>query len=385
MRRLPLNALVSTVMKEFRVLKRNKSKVGLVVLSPLMFWCGFALLMGGVYAEGIEAGLVVLETEPGYYTQGLIDILSAHDEIPPSLVLIPLDEPIAQSMFDEGSIMLVIVIPTDFEDMLSSNQSTSVDIWVNNMHEDMTKNLRMSVIRKIDLYYQTYLPDDAVVDFEFTLLREETYPRLGYMAWTMSIYAVMFGAMYGASSSLTKEFEEATWDESQLSGQSLHAVYCGKMLVGASIGFIAPIVLLLIGLLGYGVWPSGNIIVYLAIAVPLAIISAGIGIVLGAFARSSVYVVPLAALSSLFYWIMGGGMAPLLLAGLSFDAIDSYSPFSNAYRSLTNMFVDGIYTTLAADLLLLWTVTIAVLVIAPMASDRLSKVEYSRIRVHRRM
>ncbi|MFW9977879.1 MAG: ABC transporter permease [Candidatus Thorarchaeota archaeon] len=374
-----LRVLESTIRKEFRILRRNKAKIGLVVLSPLMFWSGFVLLMGGVYSQGIEAGLVVLETNPGYYTNGLIEILGEHDEIPPSLVLLEMDNDTAYSLFASGEIMLVIVIPEDFEEALGQNETTNIKIWVNNVHEDMTKNLRMPVIRKLDIFYQTYLDDAPLVDFDYELLRTFTYPRLGYMAWTMSIYAVMFGAMFSSGSMITQEFENETFEELEMANQSPIAINAGKMLTGMSVGFIAPPILMIIGLLGFGVWPSGSIGVYLLLTIPLAIIASGIGIVLGAIARSSIYVVPLAALSSLFYWIMGGGMAPLLLAGLGFDWVDSYSPISNAYRSLTSMFVDGNYASLIVDLGVLGISILATLIIAPLVTDRLSRVKYPSI------
>ncbi len=374
-----LRTLLSTIKKEYRILKRNKPKVGMVILSPLMFWAGISLLMGGVYAQGIEAGLVVLENDPGYYTNGLIDILGTPDDIPPSLVLLPMDQDTALSKFDEGTIMLVIVIPNGFEDALASNQSTSIEIWVNNQHEDMTKNLRMPVIRKLDVFYQTYLQEDAQVDFDYELLRPNTYSRLGYMAWTMSIYALMFGAMFAGASTVTQEFENSTFAELELANQSPIAIYAGKILVGASVGFVGPPVLFGIALLGFSMWPAGNLLLYLALAIPMALIASAVGVLLGAFARNSVYIVPLAALSSLFYWIMGGGMAPLLLAGLSFEVVDSYSPFSNAYRSLTDMLMNGIYTTLGVDLLVLGIFTILAMVLFPLLADRLARIKFPDI------
>ncbi|MFW9850169.1 MAG: ABC transporter permease, partial [Candidatus Thorarchaeota archaeon] len=334
-----LRVLRASIIKEIRIWKRNKSKLGLVVLSPLMFWGGFAVLMGGVYSQGIEAGLVVLEDNPGFYTNALIEVLGEPDEIPPSLSLIEMNQATAEAMLETGDIMLVIIIPDGFEEALENNETTSIEIWVNNFHEDMTKNLRMPVLRKLDIFYQRYLPESSPVDFDYVLLREFTYPRLGYMAWTMSIYAVMFGAMFAAGSSMTQEFEDATFDEIELSNQSPIAIHAGKILVGSCIGYIVPPILMFFGWLGYGVWPNGDFIIYLLLTYSLAVFAASIGMILGALSRHSVYVVPLAALTSLFYWMMGGGMAPLLLAGVQLDIIDNYSPISNAYRSLTSMFV----------------------------------------------
>jgi hypothetical protein len=372
-----LRVLRATILKEIRIWKRNKSKLGLVILSPLLFWAGFSVLMGGVYSQGIEAGLVVLEDDPGFYTNALIEVLGEPDDIPPSLSLIEMDQDTAQSMIATGDIMLVIIIPDGFEDALQNNETTSIEILVNNFHEDMTKNLRMPVIRKLDIFYQTYLPDSSPVGFEYENLREFTYPRLGYMAWTMSIYAVMFGAMFAAGSSMTQEFEDATFDEIELSNQSPVAIHAGKILVGSCIGYIPPPILIFFGWLGYGVWPNGDIITYILLTYSLAVFAASIGVLLGALSRHSVYVVPLAALASLFYWMMGGGMAPLLLAGVQLNIVDNYSPISNAYRSLTAMFVDGTYSTLLIDLALIGGAAIAMLVIAPILAVRLARINYS--------
>ena len=373
-----LRVLTSTIKKEVRVWKRNKTKVGLIVLVPLLFWTGFTVLMGGVYSSGIEVGLVVLEENPGYYTEGLVEILGEPDDIPPSMVLIQMDESEAEALFDSGDVMLVIVIPDGFEDAVSNNDSANIEIWVNNMHEDATKNLRMPVIRKLDIFYQTYLPESSPVDFDYELLRPITYPRLGYMAWTMTIYAVMFGAIFAAGSNMTQEFENGTFEELELANQSPIAIHAGKILVGSCAGYLAPPFLLILGWLGFGIWPNGDIIIYLALTILLAILGASIGVVLGAIFRHSVYMVPLAVLVSLYYWIMGGGMAPLMIGGAQFDIIDSYWPISNAYRSLVTMFVDASYKTLGVDLLILGIASIGMLILAPILANYIARVDYMR-------
>ena len=153
--------------KELRVLKRTPQKIVLVILLPLMFFLGFSMLMGGVYyGEGVATALVVEEQNPGYYTNGLIEILGQYDNIPPRLNPITMDEETANNMFLNGEILLVITIPEGFEEALANNHTTSIDIHVANIHEDLTKNLRMPVIRKLDIFYHEYLSNDSLVDFE---------------------------------------------------------------------------------------------------------------------------------------------------------------------------------------------------------------------------
>ena len=107
-----------------------------------------------------------------------------------------MDAETANVLFENGEILIVITIPDGFEQAITNNISTSIHIQVNNAHEDMTKNLRMPMIRKLDLFYQTYLPDAALSNFDVELLNEFTPPRLAYMAWTIIIFGVSFGGLF---------------------------------------------------------------------------------------------------------------------------------------------------------------------------------------------
>jgi ABC-type multidrug transport system permease subunit len=370
----------ASFIKEIRVWKRNPQKLVLVILLPLMFFAGFGMLMGGVYfGSGVETAVVLNEQNPGAYTNGLIEILGEYDPIPPRLDPIFMDAETADKLFQNGDILLVITIPDGFEDALTNNESISIQIQVANIHEDLTKNLRMPVIRKLDIFYQTYLLNDSLVDFRMVNLRPFTPPRLAYMAWTISVYSVMFGAIFAAGSTMTQEFEQETMDELTLSNQSSTAIYMGKMLSGVVISFTAFPFLFSLSYLLFGVWPNGDLLTFLSMTFLLALFCSGIGIIAGAFFRNSVFVVPVAALGGVFYWIVGGGIAPLELIGASFETFNEYLPVSNVYRSLIRMFVEGRYVTLPIDLTVIGIFAAVFLVISPMIADRVSKLNLGQI------
>ena len=374
---LSLRVVKASFLKEMRVWRRNKQKIALIMLMPIMYFVAFTLLMGGVYyGGGVETALVVEEQNPGLYTNGLIEILEEYDPIPPRLEPIPMDAETADQLFQNGEILLVITIPEGFEEALESNETISIHIRVANIHEDLTKNLRMPVIRKLDIFYQTYFIDDSLADFETRNLREFTPPRLGYMAWTISVYAIMFGAIYAAGSSMTQEFEQETLDELALSNQSPHSIFIGKMLSGVAISYLAPPTILILSFLLFGVWPNGDLLTFISLTFLLAVFSSGIGIILGAIFRNSVFVVPLAALGALFYWIVSGGIAPLELVGVTFNVVNEYLPVTNVYRSLIRMFVEGSYTTLGVDLMVTGAFAVVFAVISPIIADRMAEVDF---------
>ncbi|MCK4565919.1 MAG: ABC transporter permease [Candidatus Thorarchaeota archaeon] len=374
-----LRTIKACFIKDLRVWKRTPQKLALVILLPLMFFMGFSVLMGGVYfGEGVETALVVEELNPGYYTDGLIEILGQYDEIPPRLNPIIMDAETADRLFQNGDILLIITIPVGFEEAISNNLTTSINIQVANIHEDLTKNLRMPVIRKIDIFYQEYLLNDSLVDFEVENLHAFTPPRLAYMGWTIAVYAIMFGAIFAAGSAMTQEFEQNTMDEIILSGRSPYAIYIGKMLSGVIVSYVAPPLLFLLSYLLYGVWPNGDVLVFVALTFPLAIFSAGIGIIAGTVFRNSVFLVPVAALGAIFYWMIGGGIAPLELVGASFGVVNEYLPVANVYRSLIRMFVEGSYSTLLIDISVIWIFAIILLIISPILSDKIAQMDITR-------
>jgi len=369
----------ASLVKETKTWLRNKSRLIFIIAFPLLYYGAFLLLMGGAYAgPGVDAALVVQEDNPGDYTNGLIEILGEPDEIPPSLNLMEMDSETASLHFENGDVFIVITIPDGFEAALANNESISIQLWVNNAHEDMTKNLRMPVIRKLDIFYQTYLPGRTNSTFEVELLNPYTPPRLAYMAWTVTIFGISFAGFYLASSSTASEFEHETLEEITLSNQSLHAIYAGKMFSAVILSYLSIPVVFLLGLATYGVWPMGNILVYLAMTLLLSTFCSGIGVILGAIFRNSVYVVPAAALGALFYWLTGGGIAPLEMVGIGFATANEYLPFSNAYRTLIEMFIQGTYSTIVIDFAVVGVFAVAVVLISPILADRLSRVDFGR-------
>jgi ABC-2 type transport system permease protein len=365
--------------KELRVWRRNPRKLILVILLPLMFFLGFSLLMGGVYyGAGVDTALVVQEQNPGIYTNGLIDILQESDSIPPRLNPIPMDAETADTIFQNGDILLVITIPDGFEEALETNGTTSIHIQVANIHEDLTKNLRMPVIRKLDIFYQTYLLDDSLVDFEIETLRPFSPPRLGYMAWTIAIYSVMFSAIFAAGSAMTQEFEQKTMDELTLSNQPPQYIYLGKMLSGVAISFIAPPILFMLSYLMFGVWPLGDLLTFFLLTSLLGLFCSGLGIIAGAILRNSVFIVPVAALGGIFYWIVGGGIAPLELVGAPFGTFNEYLPIANVYRSLIRMFIEGTYSWLAVDVAVIGIFALVFTVLSPSITYRAAQVNFGQ-------
>ena len=369
----------ASFIKELRVWRRNPQKLVMVILLPLMFFVGFSMLMGGVYfGSGVETAVVLNEENPGVYTDGLLEILGEDDPIPPRLDPILMDAETADRLFQNGEILLVITIPDGFENALSTNTTVSIHVQVANIHEDLTKNLRMPVIRKLDIFYQTYLLNDSLVDFEMVNLRPFTPPRLAYMAWTISVYSVMFGAIFAAGSAMTQDFEQETMDELILSNQSPNAIYMGKMFSGVVISFTAIPFLFILSYLLFGVWPNGDILTFLSLTFLLALFSSGIGLIAGAVFRNSVFVVPVAALGAIFYWIVAGGIAPLGLVGATFESFNEYLPVSNVYRSLIRMFVEGTYDSLIVDLSVIGVFAVVFLIISPIITNRITQIDFSQ-------
>ncbi|UCE09024.1 MAG: ABC transporter permease, partial [Candidatus Thorarchaeota archaeon] len=220
-------------------------------------------------------------------------------------------------------------------------------------------------------------PDAAISKFEVELLNEFTPPRLAYMAWTVVVYGLTFGALFLSASSAAQEFEQETLDELTMSNQSANAIYTAKMFSGVILSYISVPAVLLLAQGLFGLWPKGDLVVFFLMTLPLALFSAGLGVIIGSFMRNSVYVVPLSAMGALFYWIVGGGIAPLSLVGMGFVVVNEYSPFSNVYRTMIEMLVQGTYTHLLVDLTTIWVLACLFLLISPAIADRAARTDFT--------
>jgi ABC-type multidrug transport system permease subunit len=183
---------------------------------------------------------------------------------------------------------------------------------------------------------------------------------------------------------MTQEFEQKTMDELTLSNQPPRYIYLGKMLSAVVISYIAPPLLFLLSYLIFGVWPSGDFLVFLLLTFLLALFCSGIGIILGALLRNSVFTVPIAALTGIFYWIVGGGIAPLEIIGTPFGAFNEYLPISNVYRSLIRMFIDGNYEWLPVDIGIIGVFAAVFVIISPTIAHRAAQVNYGQKLQHMR-
>jgi len=220
--------------------------------------------------------------------------------------------------------------------------------------------------------------NDSLVDFDIETLRPYSPPRLAYMAWTITVYSIMFAAIFAAGSAMSQEFEQKTTDELTLSSQPPRYIYLGKMLSGVAISYIAPPILLALSYVMFGIWPTGDLLVFLLLTSLLALFCSGIGIIMGAVVRNSVFTVPLAALAGIFYWIVGGGIAPLEIIGAPFGAFNEYLPISNVYRSLIRMFIDGNYEWLLVDLGVIGAFAAVFVLISPAIAHRAAQVNYGQ-------
>ena len=76
--------------------------------------------------------------------------------------------------------------------------------------------------------------------------------------------------------------------------------------------------------------------------------------------------------------IVGGGIAPLSLVGTGFGVLNEYVPFSNVYRTAIEMFVQGTYTYLLVDILVIWSFAVVFLIMSPILADKLARVDFGR-------
>ena len=119
----------------------------------------------------------------------------------------------AISLYDEGKLYMVVIIPEGFGDRLNAGEPLAIDAMISNAHADQTKNLRLGLDARLYVFYEQYLLPAAGrpgVVYSYSLTYPAEIPRAGYMATGALMLTIMLAAMMYAALFAALEHQENT-------------------------------------------------------------------------------------------------------------------------------------------------------------------------------
>ena len=209
------------------------------------------LLMSLLVISGGLAPTAVVMQESGPLAQQFYTAMNqAH-----SFVLQQATADQANALIEQGRVVAVVTIPTDFDARIQLKQPVQVGVQINNLNTDFTNDIRRALPLAVTSFYAKAEPSVVTI----TPQEHDAYPRdLGYvpyLAVPILVIGLMVGGMVQAGTAAAVEWERQTAKELLLSPASRVAILLGKMLAAFLVGLVGAAVVLVVLIALMGIWP----------------------------------------------------------------------------------------------------------------------------------
>lgn len=266
-------------------------------------YCVLAVLFA---LAGSNAPTAIVLQDRGPYAQQMVQALAAAH----SFHLEEASAAQATALMNAGEIVAIVTIPADFEQRLEQQQPVQIGLVVNNLHVDMTDDVRRGVRLAIITFSHRVFPNEATIE----PVEQDAYPSdTGYIAFlsvSTLVLGIMVGGLLQAGAASAREWEKATMKAMLLSPAPRWAIAVGKMLAAWILSLGTGAVVLAFLMLVIGDWPVNWPLMLLTTMLTSALFVA-MGTALGYLLRQRQTLTLLARGSSVPLFFLSGMFAPL--------------------------------------------------------------------------
>lgn len=320
--------------KEIRTWTRRPLETALTFAMPLLLLLVAALLLSPQDRE-IPIGLVTSDDRGGRHTERFIHALETRSGVPMYLTVVTADESDAERLFQQQRIAAIVRLPSDFDQRLDQQTAATVAVQINNAMGDVHKNVRYSLWRSLETFYEKDPAGQVAVHPVVRHPDTGHTSRTGFLAGGIVVYTTMLAALLWTGVAVAREWELHTVDLLRASGMSGGTVALTKLTIGAlqaatTTAVIAVVVSALTDLELRGN-PLGAVSALLLTAVAFA----GIGTIVGAAAKRFYLIIPISGITAILCWILGGGFQYLGVTEKSiYNEVASWLPPTYAFDAV---------------------------------------------------
>lgn len=332
-----LRTALGVARKDFLIWLRDPLFTLLTIITPLLLLVVFYLPTGGGVA--LRVGLV--NEDAGPWGAKLVAEIKEIGEATTLYFNVAVEGEEARRAFDERHIPALIVIPKDFSQRIEAGQTATVQRIMSEVDLNAKKNVVDRLNFAVLQFSRRYLlaPEQDMVFRERTLLPHDV-PLMVYIAITLFVFAMIFGATLCGGVSVVREWERLTVKPLLISPSGRAALAFGKSLAGLAGGVLSGTAILLLAIfvldaqIPVSIWP---LVLLMMVIVSLAF--GGLGCLLGAATNQTIPVFAFTLVVALGTWIACGGMAPLGLMPDWAQAIAALLPPSYAMHALVQLII----------------------------------------------
>ncbi|MTE21404.1 ABC transporter permease [Streptomyces sp. TRM43335] len=293
-----LRAALATHRRNTRLLRRRPDLVAQGVLVPLVVMVLSAVLFGA-WGDSWPVGMVDRAK-----TEQSARVLDAFEEsssnVEPYFRTIETDPEKAESMIRDGRLQLLVEIPEDFD------TTGRVEITTYNINTDATKNLRLRVEDALNIHDQR--SGAMTVAADLRTVQPQDVTRSAYIAGSLTLLALLLGAVLLAANLFAMEHEGRTGKELLMSPRGAGAAAQGTVLTATAVAYLSALPTFLTGLLLFGFRPDPAALGLVALfMLPVLVAAAGLGVLLAQVLREHRAVQPPIILTAIATFFVCGG------------------------------------------------------------------------------
>ena len=328
-----LDRIGAVVHKDLRQWARDWQALVGPMLIPLvlMLLCGILFGFGGdewnigLVNEGAGPHAAAFERE----------IRDLRGDIGPYFRVVTTDADEAGRLVAEGRLQLAVTIPEDFDERIEAGEIPVLRTRVYNINTDMMKNARLRLTRAVQDYAAAHTPHAAPVTVTQTTTRADDVRRRTFIAHSAVILAIMVGSALNAAIMVAREWEHRTVQVIRLAPRPLADLTVGTILAGVVTGMITALLALAVAVAVFGVRiPIGRLPVLLAIAGPVSVACAGVGIAIGAWLRDYRAVQPLLMITFAGSFFASGGFSSVATLPRGVQVFDRFWPIAHVFETM---------------------------------------------------
>lgn len=318
---------------------------------------------------GGQAPTAVVMNDNGHYAQMFYDAMAhAH-----SFVLQKATPGAANDLIQAGKIVAVITIPADFDARIAANQPVQVGVQVNNLNTDFTNDIRRAVPLSITSFYAKAFPNVVTITpREHDFYAQDT-GYIPYLSVSILVIGLILGALLQSGTATAREWEHETMKELLISPAPRWAMLTGKMLGAFVMSLLSVVIVLLILIVGLGVYPVhwDEVIGFTLLCM---IIFIAFGALLGTLLKQRQPVVALAFGTTIPLFFLSGAFGPISFSTPAIQVLAQIFPIYYAIVLQQHAFHNFTLNTygLGFNILILCVYALALIVIASVALRRSS-------------
>lgn len=317
----------------------------------IMFLLGFAF--SGV---GTMPVVVLLDAPDDPLSQQFAQTIeSIRAEHYPWFEVVTTNREEGEKIFNSQKVLAIIEIP-DISGSLSRGETAVIQMQVNNLNDDVTKNFRQR-IQEACLVYNDKIEVSSVaatcpaIKSDFNTFLPEDLSALVFFGAGLVAMAIIMGGINNACTLTAREFEEKTYKELVLSPGTM-SIIIGKW----SSALVQTCIT--VGLVwGLAVWfchfiPVGNIWPLLFLVIIGSLAFAGLGTLLGLLFKQVIPAAIVGMLIAIIGWWFGGVIWTDIWPG-AMQGIIAALPTTYLIRPFTRAALLGLYNTYWFDIAIL--------------------------------